>query len=599
MTRERFRKIRDLYETALELNPAQRDGFLERECQGDEDLRGEVARLLTAREHAPKWLSHPLIAPADPFLTSRQQPSGQMEGRRLGGYRIVQEIGHGGMGFVYLAERVDGVIRKQVAIKLVRPWMHDPDMLQRFKQERQILASLDHPAIARLLDGGSTEEGWPYLIMDYVEGQPIDRWCDERKLNVTERLILFRKVCAAVQYAHQHLIVHRDLKPANILVTASGEPKLLDFGIAKLLEPQSAAGSLTATATQMRIMTPQYASPEQVKGEAITTLTDVYSLGVVLYELLTGHRPYRLTSLALHEQARVICEVEPTRPSIVVTTLEGEASDSSDTAHPVTPEMVSETREGSPNRLQRRLAGDLDSVSLMALRKEPTRRYSSVEQFSEDVRRHLEQLPVIARKDSIWYRAAKLIHRHPGGVAAAVLVLLSIITGLFTTLWEGRIARQQGRSNGSAFSPPLILLFQYGVIVLLGSVIYFSRATVIRVMGALAGSVLFALTYVCVHRHGSWHVGFMLILVCFGAVLLLLFWRIARRFGWRAQAAFTIGAAIAGPLRERVVGRLMDVTFATPLLADMAIWAIGLVIAQGVMRIVAGPARGNRLARSR
>jgi serine/threonine protein kinase len=598
MTRERFRQIRDLYESVLELHPGQRDAFLDQECGGDEELRSEVARLLAAQERAAAWLCNPLIAPPDPFLTSGEL-SGRMEGRRLGGYRILREIGHGGMGSVYLAERSDGVIRKQVAIKLVGPWIQDSDMLQRFKQERQILASLDHPAIARLIDGGSTEEGWPYLIMDYVEGEPIDRWCDERKLNVGDRLMLFRQVCAAVQYAHQHLVVHRDLKPANILVTADGEPKLLDFGIAKLLEPQPAAGSLTATATMMQLMTPQYASPEQVKGEPITTLTDVYSLGVVLYELLTGHLPYRLASYALHEHARVICEAEPTRPSIVVTTTEADVPDSSGAAHPVTPETVSEVREGNPARLQRRLQGDLDSVLLMALRKEPARRYSSVEQFSEDVRRHLEHLPVIARQETIWYRAAKLIRRHPGGIAAAVLILLSVFTGMLATVWQERLARQQGRWDGPAFSPPLILLSQYGVIVLLGSVIYFSRATLIRVMGALAGGVVFDFTYQCAHRLVPWHVGFMLIKVCFGAALLLLLWRIGRRFGWKAQAGFTIAAAVAGPVRERVYGSLMEVTFATPLLADIVTWAVGLALAQVAMRMVAGPAGTDPLARTR
>src|SRR5207248_236370 len=232
---------------------------------------------------------------------------------------VLREIGHGGMGTVYLALRDDDVVQKQVAIKVVRAGAGEADVLRRFRQERAILASLDHPAIARLIDAGSTEEGLPYFVMDYVDGEPIDTWCDRHKLNVTERLKLFRAVCSGVQYAHQHLVVHRDLKPANILVTAEGEVKLLDFGIAKLVDREATPMDRAATETLIRRMTPEYASPEQVRGEPIHTASDVYALGVVLYELLTGHRPYRMRSYLMHEVERVICEEEPTRPSVVVT----------------------------------------------------------------------------------------------------------------------------------------------------------------------------------------------------------------------------------------------------------------------------------------
>src|SRR6266567_2455563 len=279
VTPERLHQIRTLYEAVIELEPSAREALLDRDCRGDAEIRGEVVRLLNAREHLPEWLSAPLLGPAGRVFDLIMNPAPSMEGRQLGGYQIVREIGHGGMGSVYLAERVDGVYRKQVAIKLVRPGSNSGEILDRFRRERQILASLDHPNIARLIDGGSTEEGLPYFVMEYVEGQPIHRWADEHKLNVSQRLELFRGVCDAVRYAHQHLVVHRDLKPGNILVTADGTVKLLDFGIAKVVEPEQ-MGDLVETATMTRVMTPEYASPEQVKGDAITTLTDVYSLGV-------------------------------------------------------------------------------------------------------------------------------------------------------------------------------------------------------------------------------------------------------------------------------------------------------------------------------
>src|SRR5215470_93951 len=258
-----------------------------------------------------------------------------MEGRQLSGYRLVREIGSGGMGSVYLAERADGTFHRSVAIKLIRPGMNSAEILNRFGREREILASLDHPNIARLIDGGTTEEGLPYFVMEFVDGQPIQRWCDERKLNITQRIELFRSVCAAVQYAHQRLVVHRDLKPGNILVTKDGTIKLLDFGIAKVLD-MAPRGDLQPTITMMRVMTPEYASPEQIKGEAITTLADVYSLGVVLYELLTGHRPYNLLSLAMHEIARVVSEEEPARPSDVVATT-GQSPEGNRGKPPITP----------------------------------------------------------------------------------------------------------------------------------------------------------------------------------------------------------------------------------------------------------------------
>jgi serine/threonine protein kinase len=277
-----------------------------------------------------------------------------------------------------------------VALKIIKRGMDSEEIQRRFKAERQILATLAHPNIARLLDGGVTEDGLPYFVMEYIDGQPIDEYCDSHKLTTKERLELFRKVCSAVQYAHQNLVVHRDLKPGNILVGSDGEPKLLDFGIAKLLNPNLSPLSLPMTATMMQILTPEYASPEQVRGEPITTASDVYSLGVLLYELLTGHRPYQLKSRIPQEIERIICESEPLKPSTVITRVE-EITTSDGASGQLTPESVSQKRDGKPDTLRKRLAGDIDNIVLKSLRKEPQRRYTSVEQFSEDIRRHRAQ----------------------------------------------------------------------------------------------------------------------------------------------------------------------------------------------------------------
>lgn len=440
MTPERFQQIRDLFEAALEQRVEGRTLWLEQTCAGDEELWGEVQRMLIADSLSGKFIEQPAVvavATAPVPLRAREEDLPRLEGRRIGSYQIRRELGHGGMGSVYLAERADDAFQKQIAFKLLRPGLASPDLLWRFQQEREILAGLDHPHIARLLDGGTTEEGWPYFVMEYVEGQPIDQYCDAHKLNVTERLKLFRDVCAAVQYAHQNLVVHRDLKPSNILVTEQGTVKLLDFGIAKLLRTQ---GDETAflTRTGIHLMTPEYASPEQVKGAPITTATDVYSLGVVLYELLTAHRPYRIRNRLLHEVVRIICEEEPTRPSIVITQVEDKADQNG--AAPRTPEQVSQVREGKPAKLRKRLTGDLDTIVLMALRKEPQRRYRSVEQFSEDLRQHLDGKPVLARGDTVLYRARKFVRRHHPGVAAVVIVVLLLMSSVAVISWEARIA---------------------------------------------------------------------------------------------------------------------------------------------------------------
>lgn len=310
-------------------------------------------------------------------------------------------------------------------------------ILRRFRHERQILASLNHPYIAKLFDGDTTNDGQPYFVMELVEGKPVRKFCDDERLSIEERLKLFLHVCAAVSYAHRNLIVHRDLKPSNILVTSDGTPKLLDFGIAKILSPNAAE----ETHTNARAMTPEYASPEQVRGEPITTASDIYSLGVILYELLTGHRPYSLEGRSESEAARIIGEHEPEKPSFIVARARKVANTGGAQMSVMTPERASLTRDLLPVALHRRLRGDLDNIALKALCKEPARRYASVEQFSEDIERHLAGLPVRARKDTFKYRASKFIQRNRVGVAASALVLLTLIGGIVATLWQAHTAR--------------------------------------------------------------------------------------------------------------------------------------------------------------
>jgi serine/threonine protein kinase len=598
------------------MDASARETFLQQECQDDPDLRREVEHLLGARQHLPEWLAGPLLGPAGPVLDAMAKAAPGMEGRALRGYKLIREIGRGGMGTVYLAERADGTYRKQVAIKVVRAEKDNREILERFRQERGILASLDHPNIARLLDGGSTDEGLPYFVMEFVDGQPILRWCDERRLNVGQRLELFRSVCAAVQYAHQRLVVHRDLKPGNILVTEDGTVKLLDFGIAKLLD-MAPSGDLPATITMMLLMTPEYASPEQVKGEVITTLTDVYSLGLVLYELLTGHRPYHLLSVAMHEIARVISEEEPTRPSDVVTTTELSPESGKP---PITPVTVSEVREGDPNRLRKRLQGDLDSILLTALHKEPNRRYSSVEAFSDDLQRHLNNLPVSAREDSVWYRAGRFARRHPGGVAAGVVIAISMASGIVTTIWGTRVALQSERTlPGRTIAEPHIALWLPLLLALLAGVVYLTRAKPLRVAGALAGGALIAtsgfLTLKLDYSMGWWRSRFaenpdpfslfspplvFLIVLLQGVVFLLASWRVSRRYGWVGTTCILTSTGLIA-VRDRLwwdrLMQMMTVAWGiVPVGTDAALLASGYALGYAAMRLIAGRARGDQCA---
>jgi len=436
MTPERWSQIQQKLEVAIALEPVKRTAYLEELGAADPGMREELESLLAQESADTAFLKTSAMDP----LRDENAARDPMIGRRLGPYEVTDLLGVGGMGEVYRAFRADDQYKKQVAIKLVRAGHDSALVLSRFKNERQILASLDHPNIAGLLDGGTTQEGVPYLVMELIEGQPIDEYCDAHKLDTTARLRLFMKACSAVQYAHSRLIVHRDLKPGNILVTAGGQPQLLDFGIAKILDPVAFGGGIEATTTLLRVLTPGYASPEQVKGETITTASDVYSLGVVLYELLTGHHPYRVHGRTADAISRAVLESEPDKPSWVVH--RREAGDGTDRAE-ITPAAVSAVREGSPDKLSKRLRGDLDNIVLMALRKEPQRRYSSVEQFAEDIRRHLENLPVIARQDTIRYRTAKFVTRHKAGVLTAVLMALTLLAGLAVTVREARVARAE------------------------------------------------------------------------------------------------------------------------------------------------------------
>ncbi len=413
---DRAQRIAEIVEEALDREPAEWPSFFEESCGDDKMLRAEVESLLGYQKEATDFIEVPAYQGSAELLA---EESGALKiGELFVEYKILSLLGEGGMGEVYLAE--DAKLGRKVAVKLVKPGFGRTNLIRHFRQEERILAGLNHPNIARLYGGAVSQDGVPYFVMEYVEGERLDHYCDARKLTIPERLKLFRKICSAVSYAHQHLVIHRDLKPANIRVTAEGEPKLLDFGIAKLVDPQTESIG-EPTITLQSVMTPEYASPEQVRGEVVTTTTDTYSLGVVLYELLTGQRPHRIKSRRLDDVARAISEEEPQRPSAT----------------------LPKQNQLSVILNPRLLRGDLDNIVLMAMRKEPSRRYVSVAQFSEDIRRHIEGLPVVARKDTVGYRSAKFIRRHRVAVAAALLVVVAVVVGLIAALWQARQARAQ------------------------------------------------------------------------------------------------------------------------------------------------------------
>ncbi len=406
---ERWRRAESIFGKALEAPSEARERLVAEACGEDETLRQEVLSLLASADTASEYLSRVAIqagirAPAQAGVEG-------LVGRTVGPYRLVRLLGRGGMGAVFLANRADHQYEKEVALKILPLGMTSPEAVRRFHEERRIVARLEDPRIARLLDGGVAEDGTPYFIMEYVEGVPIDEYCDTHRLSIARRLTLFLDVCDAVEHAHRHFVVHRDLKPGNILVTGEGAVKLLDFGIARVLDSEDDAGELTRTGLA-HPMTLSYASPEQVRGAPITTASDVYALGILLYKLLTGLHPYRREFTSPSDAERVICGETPTVPSRRLATGRVDGS-----------REIAEARDVSLSRLRRELSGDLDAIVLTAMRKEPNRRYPSVHQLSEDLRRHLEGYPVRARKDSVAYRFSRFVGRHRIGVAAGIVVV--------------------------------------------------------------------------------------------------------------------------------------------------------------------------------
>jgi serine/threonine-protein kinase len=434
-------EIEEVFEHALDLDPEQRASWVRDRCADDAALRAEVDALLTAHESPPGILDRQVTP------VSKALDAGSLRDRRIGPYRVVRELGRGGMGVVYLAERVDGEFQRQVAIKLLRNSPDAEELHRRFIAERQILASLSHPHIAQLLDGGTTEGQLPYLVMEYVDGLPITTYCDRHGLDIAARLRLFVDVCRAVNSAHQNLVIHRDIKPGNILVTATGQVKLLDFGIAKLLNSAIGGTAVPHTRTTFRVMTPDYASPEQVRGDPLTTGSDVYALGVVMYELLAGRRPYEIRTGAAQELHELVCEREPERPSTWA-----KRPPSADDANVTAPSTIASLRGTSPDRLERELAGDLDAIVMMALRKEPRRRYGSAELLAEDIERYLDGLPVLARHPSRAYYLGKLMRRHRTSATLGAIAVLSLLASTAVAIKQTAMARRERDRATAALS---------------------------------------------------------------------------------------------------------------------------------------------------
>jgi tetratricopeptide (TPR) repeat protein len=411
---DRWKQAENLFLAAVDLPPEEQARYLAEACAADTQLYEEVESLLAADARNGEDIAAAIQGEAHAFFSPQGQP-----GMRIGAYRILSEIGRGGMGTVYLAVRDDDQFSKQVAIKLIRPGMDTEDLLTRFRHERQILANLDHPYISGLLDGGTAPDGRPFLVMEFVQGDPLDIHCETHSLDLRTRCQLFLKVCEAVSYAHRNLVVHRDLKPGNILVGADGNPKLLDFGVAKLLDP-GPEQDRTMTMATIRVVTPDYGSPEQILGERITTAADVYSLGAILYELLCGLRPHRFTGVGIREVERVICELEPVRASEAATRWKGQ------------------------------IRGDLDAIIAKAMRKEPALRYASVEQFAADLQRYLDGYPVAARQGDVAYRTRKFLRRNRTAIAAGVLFAAVLIGGTAAATIQARraeVERQRARAS--------------------------------------------------------------------------------------------------------------------------------------------------------
>lgn len=431
MQAENWKKVKKLLNEVLQLETSEREKFLNN-ANVNEDIRVEVESLLAFEEEAQDMMFLSAVEFSKDFF-DEDETKNVLTGQQIGVYKIVSELGYGGMGAVYLAERADGKFQQKVALKLLKREMNTSALRRRFQHEREILASLEHPNIARLLDAGTTEDKIPFLAMEYVEGLPIDDYCNKHNLDLNARLDLFRKVCLAVDFAHRNLVVHRDLKPSNILVTKEGIPKLLDFGISKILSNEYGQSD-SATVTKLGAMTPSYASPEQLQNKSVTTATDIYSLGVILYELLCGQRPFESKENDLKEIYKAVLENEPLPPSEIL-------------RHAVTGGRVDTEKSSKVTASPRHrvtasfMHSDLDNIVLKALRKEPERRYSSAENFAEDIHRHQRGLPVTARPNTFTYRAEKFIKRNRAGVIGGILLSLAIMGGVIATLWQARVAR--------------------------------------------------------------------------------------------------------------------------------------------------------------
>jgi serine/threonine-protein kinase len=433
MDPDRWQRVESVLDRALMSDPSGWPALLDDTCSGDPELRAEVEALLAQHSAAEGFLESPPAVAASALIAEAKERGStpRFEGRRIGAYRVVRQLGRGGMSRVYLAERADGEFDHQVALKLLRPGLDSESDLERLRAERQILASLSHTNIARLFDGGVTDDGLPYLILEHVEGGPIDKYCESRRCSVADRLRLFLAIAEAVQYAHRNLVVHRDLKPSNILVATDGTVKLLDFGLAKLLGTERTPNEGT-TRTGTRWMTPAYAAPEQVLGQPVTTVTDVYQLGVVLYELLTGRLPYADHTRTLHQLELAVINVEPRAPSV----------------------------------FDNALRGDLDAIVLKAMRKEPDQRYESVRAFADDVRRHLSGHPVLARRQSAPYRFRRFVQRNQFPLAAATALVTLLGAYVATVIVErGRVSRalveaQQGTRKAEQVTAFMLGLFE-------------------------------------------------------------------------------------------------------------------------------------------